>query len=74
MATNRKRIPRSRKETGLTPAEHYFLYGEKDPRELTPEEASKLYNPFEMLMLIYPNTPKAKARVEELKSLRPEKV
>lgn len=70
MPTNRKRIVRSKKATGLTPAQHYFLYGERDPMELTPKEARKLFNPFEMLSLIYPITQKDKAKLEELNRLK----
>lgn len=56
MATNRKRTPRSRKETGLTGAEEKFLYGKTD----------KPVNPFEWGELIYPHSPKRKARVAAL--------
>lgn len=60
MATNRKRIPRSRKDTGLTGAEEKFVYGKTD----------KHVNPFEEMDLEYPLHPKAKARVEELERLK----
>lgn len=60
MPTNRKRKPRSRKPTGLTPAQHYFVYG---------EEIGHI-NPFEMLSLECPRTEQEKAKVEELKKLK----
>ena len=60
MATNRKRTPRSRKDTGLTGAEEMFVYGHTD----------KHVNSFEELFLEYPQTDKEKARVEELQRLK----
>jgi hypothetical protein len=60
MATNRKRIPRSRKDTGLTGAEEMCVYGKTE----------KHVNPFEELELEYPIHQKAKARVEELQRIR----
>ena len=60
MATNRKRTPRSRKDTGLTGAEEMFVYGKTD----------KHVNSFEELGLEYPHTDKEKARVEELQRLK----
>lgn len=60
MATNRKRTPRSRKDTGLTGAEEMFVYGKTD----------KHVNPFEELGLEYPHTDKEKARVELLQRLK----
>jgi len=62
MATNRKRTPRSRKDTGLTGAEEMFVYGKTD----------KHVNKFHELDLEYPIHPKAIARVEELMKLREE--
>ena len=60
MATNRKRTPRSRKDTGLTGAEEVFVYGKTE----------KHVNSFEELALEYPQTHKEKARVEELNRLK----
>jgi hypothetical protein len=60
MATNRKRIARSRKDTGLTGAEEMFVYSKTD----------KHVNPFEELDLDYPNSPKALARVAELNRIK----
>ena len=60
MATNRKRTPRSRKQTGLTPAQHFFVYG---------EEIGKV-NCFEMLTLECPRTELEKTKVEEMLKLR----
>ena len=56
MATNRKRVPRSRKDTGLTGAEEMYVYGKTD----------KHVNSFEELGLEYPNSSKEHARVAEL--------
>lgn len=60
MATNRKRIPRSRMDTGLTGAEEMFVYGKTE----------KHVNSFEEIGLEYPQTNKEKARVEELQRLK----
>ena len=60
MATNRKRTPRSRKDTGLTGAEEMYVYGKTD----------KHVNEFLMLDLEYPNSPEAHARVAELNLLK----
>ena len=60
MATNRKRTPRSRKDTGLTGAEEMFVYGKTD----------KHVNSFEELGPEYPRSDKEKARVAELLKLR----
>jgi hypothetical protein len=60
MATNRKRIPRSRIDSGLTGAEEMFVYGKTE----------KHVNTFEELDLEYAIHPKAKARVAELLKLR----
>lgn len=70
MATRKKSLLK-KKVSILSPAEHYFVYGEIDPRELTPDEARKLYNPFEMLDLMHPRTTEGKAKVERLNLLRP---
>lgn len=60
MPTNRKRTPRSRKDTGLTGAEEMFVYGKTE----------NPINPFQQLDLDYPMSHKAKAKVEELNRLK----
>jgi hypothetical protein len=60
MATNRKRIPRSRKDTGLTSAEEMFVYGKTE----------KHVNPFEELGLEYPQTDKEKAKILDLQRFK----
>ncbi|OHB54670.1 MAG: hypothetical protein A2Y12_19105 [Planctomycetes bacterium GWF2_42_9] len=56
MATNRKRVPRSRTDTGLTGAEEMYLFGKTE----------KHVNPFEELNLEYAIHSKAIKRVKEL--------
>lgn len=56
MATNRKRVPRSRTDTGLTGAEEMYLFGKTE----------KHVNPFEELNLEYAIHPKEKTRTKEL--------
>lgn len=60
VATNRKRTPRSRKDTGLTGAEEMFVYG----------KTNKPINQFETLSLTYPRTEKEQTTVEELNRLK----
>lgn len=57
MPTNRKRISRGRRQSGLTPAQHLFLYGETIGE----------INEWELLDLTHPNTPAQRQLVAELR-------